>query len=54
MGRYGITHEDIQDYKGVTKAEQLHQHRERATRIKQHAENLEKARQAKAAKKEVK
>ena len=54
MGRYGITHEDIQDYKGITKAEQLHQHRERANRIKQHADNLEKARQAKAAKKETK
>jgi hypothetical protein len=54
MVRYGITHEDISDYKGITKAEQLHQHRERANRIKQHAENLEKARQAKAAKKEVK
>ena len=54
MERYSITPEDVAAYKGITKAEQLHKHRERAERIRQHAENLEKARQAKATKKETK
>ena len=52
MSRYGITIEDISNFKGITKSEKLHEHRERASNIRRNAENLEKARQAKALKKQ--
>jgi hypothetical protein len=54
MEHHKITPQDILDYKGVTKSSRLHEHRERASRIRASVEALSKARETKRLNKEAK
>lgn len=54
MSKYDVTWDEIREFKSMSMAEQLLAHRQAQAKRRQHADNLVKAREAAAAKRQAK